>query len=430
MPSIKPFKGVIYNKKYVKDFAKVVAPPYDVIPPKMQDDLYKKHENNIVRLILGKIKNADSEKDNRYTRAKDFFEAWLHKFILTRDEKPAIYVYSQSYELEGKMIERIGFISLMKLELENKKAVLPHENTLKAPKADRLSLMRSVRANLSPVFMLYEDNGHRINGLLGKFCKETKPFMDIKIDGVRHRAWKLEDKNTIETIKEFMAKKDVFIADGHHRYETAVNYALEIENSGVAQELKDNSKYLMAYFCELDDKTLTILPTHRLIKDIGGLNKESIIEKLEKFFVIEKTGSAEKLLLRLSALKDYHVFGMYLGKNTFYVIRLKKENLAEPFMGKNSKYWTSLDVAILHLFIIQNVLGICDEDDNIEFVKDALDGFKLVDSGKFKMAFFLNPTKVKQLKKVAEHGEKMPRKATYFYPKPLSGIVINKFTEQ
>jgi len=427
VPSIKPFKGIIYNKKAIKDLAKVVAPPYDVIPPKMQDDLYKKHENNIVRLILGKIKKTDDEKDNRYTRAKDFFESWLRKFILIKDQQPAVYIYSQGYKFEDRSIERIGFISLMELDFKNKKAILPHENTLKAPKMDRLNLMRMVKANLSPIFMLYEDKSRTINKLLEKFCKTQEPFIDIKIDGVRHRAWKLIDKNTIEIIKAFLDKKNIFIADGHHRYETACNYAAEIENSVAPQELKDNSKYLMAYFCELDDETLTILPTHRLIKDIGNLNKEDILRKLEKFFIVEDALSSKRLLLRLRALKGYHAFGVYLGEGAFFVIRLKKDNLAEPFMGKNSKYWTALDVAILHLFVIQNVLALRDEDDNIEFVKDAPDAFRSVDSGKFKMAFFLNPTKVSQLKKVAEHGEKMPRKATYFYPKPLSGIVINKF---
>ncbi len=193
------------------------------------------------------------------------------------------------------------------------------------------------------------------------------------------------------------------------------------------QTYKNNSKYLMAYFCELDDKSLTIFPSHRLIKNIGTLKKEDIIRRLEKFFIVEKMSGAKRLLSRLSGLKDYNAFGMYLGKKKLYIIRLKKENSYQAFMGKNSKDWKGLDVAIMHLFIIQNLLGIRDEDDNIEFVKDTAQAFRLVDNGRYRMAFFLNPTKVSQVKKVARAGEKMPRKATYFYPKPLSGLVINKF---
>lgn len=406
---------------------KVVAPPYDVISPKMQGTLYKKHANNIVRIDFGRVKSTDNEIDNRYKRAKSFFESWLNENILIEDKDPAIYIYSQKYKYGGKSIERVGFMGLMKLELGDGKTVLPHENTLKAPKIDRLDLMRSVPANLSPVFMLYEDDRHAISGMLKNFSKRTKPFIDIGIDNVRHKVWKLTEADAIEKIEKFMLKKDIFIADGHHRYETAVNYANEIEKSSSPQELKDNSKYLMAYFCEIDDKTLSILPTHRLIKDVRGLDKENILKKLDRFFIMQKAPSIKKLLTGLSASRNAHTFGMYLGKNLFYIIRLKKDNMAEDYMGKKSRDWKNLDVAILHLFIIQNVLALCDEDDNIEFIKSAEEAANLVKKGKYKIAFFLNPTLVTQVKKVAQAGEKMPRKATYFYPKPISGLVINKF---
>lgn len=428
MPSIKPFKGIIYNKGKIKDIAMVVAPPYDVIPPKMQNTLYKKHKNNVVRLILGKIKNTDDKRDNRYARAKEFFESWLNENILIKDDLSCIYIYSQKYKYGNKWTERVGFISLIKLELKKKRAVLPHENTLKAPKMDRLNLLRRVKANFSPIFMLYEDDKHKVSGILKNISKKTKPFIDVNIDNVRHRVWRLIEARVLEKIEQFMEPRDVFIADGHHRYETAINYANEIEKQAAApQSLKDNSKYSMAYFCELDDETLTILPTYRLIKDIGHLKREDIVKKLDKFFIIEKAASAKKLLGRLRGLKDRHAFGMYLGGDRFYVVTLKKYDLDQSFMGKNSKDWKGLDVAVLHLFVIQNVLGIRDEDDNIEFVKDPKEALRLVDKGRFKIAFFLNPTKVTQVKKAAEAGEKMPRKATYFYPKPLSGLVINKF---
>ena len=419
VPSIRPFKAIIYNKKKIKKISKILAPPYDIIPPDMQDELYRKHKNNVVRLILGKINKSDTEIDNRYTRAAADFESWLNEGILIKDSSPAIYIYSQSYKYDNRCIERVGFISLMELDLEDKK-VLPHEKTLKAPKEDRLRLMRCTKANLSPIFMLYEDAKHRVNNILKSYSKKTKPFIDVNIDSVRHRAWALTDKDAIEKIEGVMSKKNIFIADGHHRYETSKNYARE-------QSLINNSKFFMAYFVELEEKSLSILPTHRLIKDANGLSQEEIIERLEKYFVVEKISSPNKLLTRLGALKAYHAFGMCTGRGSFYLLKLKDFEKAKTFMGDGSADWKSLDVSILHLFVLRYVLEISDEDDNIEFVKDPGDAFKTINSGGAKIAFFLNPTKVTQVKKVAEAFEKMPRKATYFYPKPLSGLVINKF---
>ncbi|MDP3730177.1 MAG: DUF1015 domain-containing protein [Candidatus Omnitrophota bacterium] len=439
MPSIRPFKAIIYNRKKVKNISKVVAPPYDIIPPDMQDKLYRAHDNNVVRLILAKIKDNDTETDNRYTRAAADFRSWLKEGILIEDGNPAIYIYTQTYTYGGKKIDRIGFISLMELDIEDKK-VLPHEKTLKAPKEDRLHLMRAVKANLSPIFMLYEDTKHKVINILKSCSKKTKPFIDVNIDSVRHRVWALTDKNAIEKIESVMGKKDIFIADGHHRYETSKNYARELIASGASQREIDDSKFFMAYFVELEEKSLLIMPTHRLVKDARGLSEEEIIEKLGKYFTVEKLSTAKKLLARLSELSSSHAFGMYLpvpctgaakrrlvqGATGFYVLKLKDFKKAKTFMGEGSADWKSLDVSILHLFVLKHILEISDEDDNIEFVKDPGEAFKGIDSGGARIAFFLNPTKVTQVKKVAEHGEKMPRKATYFYPKPLSGLVIRR----
>jgi len=424
MPSIRPFNAVIYNKKKIKKISKVLAPPYDIIPPDMQDELYRIHKNNVVRLILGKTNKNDTEINNRYTRAASDFRAWLKKDILIEDSAPAIYIYTQTYACDDKKIDRVGFISLMELDLEDKK-VLPHEKTLSAPKEDRLRLLRQIKANLSPIFMLYEDAGHKVNNILKSYSKNTKPFIDVNIDSVRHRVWAMTDKTAIKRAGDLISKKDIFIADGHHRYETSKNYARELIVSRASQSRIDSAKFFMAYFVELEEKSLSILPTHRLIKDARGLSAEEIVERLEKYFVVEKVSSRNKLLKRLNALKTCHALGMCL-KNNFYVLKLKDFEKAKTFMGEGSAAWKSLDVSILHLFVLKHVLEISDEDDNVEFVKDPNDAFKAIDKGGFKIAFFLNPTKVTQVKKVAEHGEKMPRKATYFYPKPISGLVFRK----
>lgn len=422
MPIIKPFKAVRYNISRIKDLSQVVSPPYDVIPDHMQDKLYRSHPQNVVRLILNKIENTDDEKNNRYIRAGKLFESWINENILSRDSEDALYVYSQAYKYDKKDITQIGFIGLMGLDLgEGTNKILPHENTLAAPKADRLCLMRQVKANLSPVFVLYEDNSHKITSILKKECSKKKPVIDVVFDNVSHKVWKLEEAGLIEKIEELMRRKSIFIADGHHRYEVARTY------SGEAQD--ENSKYIMTYFVEADERMLSVLPAHRVVKDTGGLKKEEIEKRLEKFFHIEKVAGLKNLMSRLSGLRNAHAFGMYLGGSGYYILKLKNTRESDKVMEDRPMAWKRLDVAILHIFIFQHLLGIRDEDDNIEFLKSADDTAASIDRGEGKAAFFLNPTKVSDVKRIAKTGERMPRKATYFYPKPLSGLVINKFSK-
>lgn len=425
MADIRPFKAVVYNEKKIGDLSKVVAPPYDIIPKELQDKLYRASPYNIVRLELGKIKPSDTSTDSRYTRARKFLDSWLDKERMIRDEKDSIYVYSQKYKEGAKVIDRIGFIALMGLD-ERKNKVLPHENTLLAPKLDRLDLMRAVKANLSPIFVLYEDASHAILKILKSTCAEKKPFIDLQFEGIRNRAWRIDDRTDIKKIQTVMLSADTFIADGHHRFEVTRMYSKEVRKSGPSERLKEPSGYVMVYFVESKEDMLTVLPAHRLPKDIGRLKKEDILSRLEKFFTIEKARSLTGMMARLEMLRSTHVFGMYVGRRQFYILKLKSMGPVDRALGNKPKEWKALDVSILHLFIFQHVMGIRDDDDNIEFVKSPQNTAKLVDDGKFKIAFFLNPTKVAEVKRIARLGEKMPRKATYFYPKPVSGIVINK----
>lgn len=418
MPRIRPFKGVIYNPAKLKNLSKVVAPPYDIIPSEMQDRLYRASPYNIVRLELNRIMPSDDAKDNRYTRAGKFFNSWLKKRIMVRDGKEAIYVYSQKYKALGKSVERIGFIALMEIEARLGKSVLPHENTLAAPKTDRLSLMREVRANLSPIFVLYEDLQHEVLKILKKACAKAGPFVDVMFEGIRNRAWRIDDRDDIKKIARLMAGKDTFIADGHHRFEVSRMYSNETRG--------ESSKYVMVYFVETSEKMLTVLPAHRLIIDIGSLTKEDIKSRLAEHFRVEKVPGLNAAMSRLSRLRSSHAFGMYLGKGEFHILVLKDMKAVDGAIKDKPSSWKRLDVSILHLFIFQHVLGIRDDDDNIEFVKSPQETAGLVDKRKFKAAFFLNPTKVAEVKRIARLGEKMPRKATYFYPKPISGVVINK----
>jgi uncharacterized protein (DUF1015 family) len=427
LPQIKPFRGVVYNTKKIRNLASVVAPPYDVISKKQQESLYRANPYNIVRLELGKIKSSDDQADNRYTRAKRFFESWLADGTMIRDGKEAFYIYSQQYKQSGKTIERFGFMGLMGLDPNENKKVLPHENTLAAPKVDRLDLMRSVRANLSPIYVLYDDAGDKIARILKNACRRTKPFMDIYFEGIRSRTWRLDDPKAIGNIERLILKKDVFIADGHHRYEVARMYSEELDRKGVPDAVKESSRSLMVYFVASDEKMLTVLPAHRLPRDIGRLTKDEIMKRLEPYFHIREVAGLKAVMATIARLKEKHAFGMYAGGGKFAVLVLKDVKESDSVMKDKPKDWKRLDVAILHRFIFQHLLGIKDSDENIEFVKSPEETAKLVDKGAFKVAFFLNPTEVEQVKRIAKLGEKMPRKATYFYPKPISGVVINKF---
>ena len=426
MPLIKTFKAFRYNKELIKKLSSVVAPPYDIIPKGMQEELYRANKYNIVRLILGKIKSSDNARNNRYTRAGKFFNTWIDKGILTRDPDEGIYIYSQKYTYGGRIIERTGFLGLMGLDMGGKNRVLPHENTLLAPKLDRLNLMKSVNANLSPIFVLYDDKKHAVVNAFRKFCSKNSPIIDVAFEGVRHRVWRMSDPGLVKYVENFMKDRDIFIADGHHRFEVAKMYSDHIRRKKVPAQMKDNSRYLMVYFVESDEKALTILPAHRVVKDIGSLTAPEINKRLSKFFLVEKVSGINKLVDGLQKNSSSHIFGLYTGGNEFYTLKLKNADMPAGAIKNKSRDWKNLDVSILHLFIFQHVLGVRDDDDNIEFLKDPRDAVKAVDAGTGAIAFFLNPTKVSQVKKIAELGEKMPRKATYFYPKPLSGLVINK----
>jgi len=426
VPKIRPFRALRYNTKAVKDISKVVAPPYDIIPPKLQEELYRRHPNNIVRLILGKIKKTDNARDNRYNRAAKLLDEWVEKGILVPDKKPAIYIYTQRYKYGDKTIDRFGFISRLGLDLGKKTKILPHENTLLAPKLDRLNLTRATKCNLSPIFVLYEDKGRKIASVLRSFISRNKPAINVDFQDVNNKVWVLDDPKSIKKVEKALSKSDVFIADGHHRYEVARMYAREVAGKNIPASEKASSKYTIAYFVESEERALTVLPAHRVVKDTGGLSKAEVIHRLEKFFTIEKMTTLSRAMSRLEVLSGSHAFGMYMGDGDLYILRLKDVKYSDKAIKDKPKDWKRLDVSILHLFIFQNVLGVSDSDDNIDFFKSPEEAYRLVKDGKYKIAFFMNPTKAWQVRRIAHIGERMPRKATYFYPKPVTGLVINK----
>ncbi|MGB2598938.1 MAG: DUF1015 domain-containing protein [Candidatus Omnitrophota bacterium] len=429
MAEIRPFKALLYNSDKIKtDYSNVVAPPYDVIPDGMCDELYEKNAYNVIRLILGKSLEGDSEENNKYTRADRFLSEWQDQEVLVKDKADAFYVYVQEYEYEGKTRRRIGFFGLMKIEDPGEQSVIPHEHTLAKPKEDRMNLIKHVKGNLSPIFVLYEEDTGTITGILEKTASSSKPVIDTEVGGERHKLWRIREEGDIKEIISAMGDKKVYIADGHHRYEVAKSY----RNARRQLEGYDGSAdHVLMYFTDMvgdeSRNSLTVMATHRAIKEMPVTPAE-LADKLSGYFDVAECKDLPELMDRLDGATDKdHVLG-YFGGDKYLSIKLKDEkSLPELITGKKSIEWKQLDVSILHAGILRNLLGVKKDEGNITYVKDAKQAEALVKDGSHAAAFLLNPTRVWQIKTVSENGDMMPQKSTYFYPKLLSGLVINKF---
>ncbi|NTW06054.1 MAG: DUF1015 domain-containing protein [Peptococcaceae bacterium] len=434
MATIVPFKGIRYNPEKIENMAEVTTPPYDVIDTQAQDNYYKKNPYNIIRLEYGKALPEDSPANNRYTRAADMFKAWQSEAVLQADREPSIYLYQQEFFVDGKKILRTGFICAVKVEPYENGVVLPHEETLPKHKADRLELMKACKCNFSPVFSLYSDQDMLTNNLLHKSINNRQPdavFTDENQE--TQRLWVINDRETISRIQETMKNKTVYIADGHHRYETALNY----KNLASGSESKSNplSDYVMMLLVNLYDPGLVVFPTHRLVKNISTKNSSSLISKLEDTFKLNEFD----LLPDKSNFKDFlntlknlspHVFGLYLESGKLYLAKIKDEkSLMELMPQEKSEAWRNLDVSVLHSLIFDRLLEIGPEQlamgDYVTYTREEIGALKAVDKGEYQLAFFLNPTKVEEVTQVAANLEKMPQKSTYFYPKVTTGLVIN-----
>ena len=433
MVEIAPFKGITYNKEKIGNLDEVMSPPYDIISEEMQNKLYTKHPNNFVKLILGKQFQSDTKKDNRYTRAKQLFDEWQKNSILLESEKNAIYPYKIEYILNNVTKIMNGFFVLLKLDSDYK-FVKAHEKTLSKPKADRLNLMRSCKANLEPIQLLYMDNNDAIRKMIDDGI--DMPIINVKgYDGFAHKLWKLEDESLISKIVNELSKEILFIADGHHRYQTAINFADETKKKTGISDEHASFNYRMVILANIFDEGLTILPTHRFIK-MPNLDLDELLQKLQEYFIVEEKtidatdndyGRVGKLIISDIKTKDEHKFALYC-KKKYYVLTLKDEKVMDKLAGNRSKIWRTLDVSILHKIILEQILGINEDtlEDHVRYTRVDSEAAQFVDEGKFDISFLMNATKIGELKAIAEAGEHMPQKSTYFLPKMLSGLVLYK----
>ena len=420
MANITPFRGLRYNQKKVKDINNVFAPPYDVISEKEQQKLYKQHPNNVIKLILGKHSKKDDAKNNRYTRAKADFSQWIDEQIMVSDEKPSIYVYTQDYTFEGVKKKRIGFVACLRFD-DKGEGCLPHEQTLAKPKKDRIKLMQAVEANLSPIFSFYIDNQNAIDEVLKPYTKK-KAWVDYTDnDDIRHKFWQVDDAKTIKKVQSLMKTKRVFIADGHHRYEVSKSYYEQMSKKKKAGTYNQ----VMVYFTGFNEENLSVMPTHRLVKDIENIDAR--IKDMEKYFAKTNCGNLTDMLALQSREKGFTLGMCFKGK--FFVLTMKDKVLLDRLMRKSPEQWRKLDVAMLNIVVFEHIfkLNAAQKEEKISYTRDPQFAAEAVKKKLVQVSFFPNPTKADQVKKIALAKYRMPQKSTYFYPKPITGLVIHKF---
>jgi uncharacterized protein (DUF1015 family) len=436
---VRPFRAFRFNPTVVGDVSACIAPPYDVIDAGRQKELHAKNQYNIVHATLGIKTPDDSPQNNVYTRAAEFMRTALADRALMQDAAEALYAYVQDFNIAEKRFQRSGIVALGKLEPFGR-GVQPHEKTLEGPKADRLNLTRATATQFGQIFMLYDDPTKTAETVIRQ-AMAAAPLIDCTdAEYTRHRLYAIRDAALIETFVAMMADKSAVIADGHHRYETALNYWAETKNP--------NAAWQMMTLVNMHNEGLVIQPTHRLVHGLPDFSVGRLLEDLRPTFAVqaypfagetEKADALARLFDRMKQSRDETapVFGLYAADGAFYSLTLADPGAMERKMPHASCASRTLDVNVLHSLILEPLLGIGEEklarESNIEYIKDLGDAIetsvRLVDTGKAQAVFFVNPTRIEQVQAVAAAGEKMPQKSTFFYPKLYSGLTIHRVAE-
>lgn len=437
MATVIPFHGIRYNTGRISDMAAVVTPPYDVIDAAAQQKYYERHPYNVIRLEYGLQYPGDDDGNNRYTRAARDYREWLDSGILIREPDAAIYLQEQEFRAGGKLYRRTGFFARVALEEYATGIIRPHEETLSKPKADRLALLSACRANFSPVFSLYNDRNNdgehvkdREQPLAAELnrVKQSPPDLDLVDDeGVRNRLWVITDPHIHHQVAAILRDRPLYIADGHHRYETALDYY------GSVKDRCPDAAYVLMYLVSTADPGLVILPTHRVLHSLPSFDPHRLAHQLEQDFTVERLSVTEPdqvlELLDTPDRKDGTTLLMITPEPAVYRLTLNNQAGIRSIVPQKSEAWRRLDVAVLHVLILQQLLGLEPESlarqENLAYTRDAVEAVQAVWGGGRQLAFILNPTRIEQVTAVAAAGDKMPQKSTYFYPKILTGMVIN-----
>lgn len=425
MTKIKAFKALVYNQEKIGDFKQVVCPPYDVISPSAQETFHQRSLYNFIHILLAK----DSPLDDKYHRAGVIFRGWLKDNILIQDERLCVYFYSQQYIIRGEKKTRLGFISLLRLGDKNGSAVFGHENTHSAAKLDRFKLIGQVQANLSPIFIIFLDKKRIIQRIFQKYIPSQKVFIEVTDDEKTvHKLWRVDDPDALKAIESSGNDENMFIADGHHRYEVSCAYRdLMREKLGDQFSGEESFNYCLAYFTNTDPRGLSILPIHRLLKLDARLDMHDFIAGAKEYFDVDQVKDrARFFFLMEKAGCTEHLIGLYKDKK-YYLLRLKNVKILDKLIADKPKEYRTLDTAILNYLVLKNILKLdLNNLPNIKYSPASAELMEEVDMDPLNIAFFLNPVKIEQIINLALGDNKMPPKSTYFYPKVLSGLVVNK----
>jgi uncharacterized protein (DUF1015 family) len=448
MALVQPLRAYRYNPS-LAPFEKVLTQPYDKITPAMQEKYYAADPHNLIAIEKGRIQKDDSSQNNVYTRAAASLNTWIAENVVQQDAAPAFYAYTQEYDVPGTSLRRTrrGFIGLGRLEDYSAGVIFRHEHTLSGPKADRLELLRHTRTHTGQLFMLYSEPQRLVDAVLEDVQSSQPPVTRLTDEyGVIHRLWLIAAPHRIGSIQNAMADQKLVIADGHHRYETSLNFRNESRTR--AGKLIPDAPYefSMMTFINTRSEGLTILPTHRVVANLRDFSWSSVRRYLEPWFATEvfsfesdaqRQEVTAKFLERLSAAKSHRVIGVYPApennNRAFYLLTLRPETDISQILPGLSALQRELDVVLLHQGILEPALGITPHavasEANLSYEREATVALDAVDRGAAQIAFLLNPVDVDLVVRVATAGEVMPQKSTDFYPKLISGITMYRIPE-
>jgi uncharacterized protein (DUF1015 family) len=432
MAQIRPFRALHYNPDKVADLSRVVTQPYDKISPQMQATYYERSPYNLARIIRGKEKASDTLQENVYTRATHDLQNWIRNHVLISEAEPALFPYYQEYEVPvqpGTVKTRRGFIGLCRLEDYSARVIHRHEETLSGPKADRMELLKRTRAHFGQIFFLYSDPEGVVEKILAKQATGT-PWEEVSDEySTRHSVWRVTDTSAVSEVVRAMADKKLVIADGHHRYETALAFR---NNCRIEWEGENRCDYVMATFVRMETDGLTILPTHRVVHDLPRVDWGAFELEAKKTFDWETLQRSQPVTSLLEEMarggRERPTLAIYSGKDRLALLRLKRDLDLAKMLPELSEGQRHLDVIMLHRLLLERALGIdpqaVREEKNIHYIREWRDAVDEVDSGRAQVTFLMNPTPIESVRDIAFAGGVMPQKSTDFYPKLLSGLTI------
>ncbi len=435
MAEVRPLRGIRYNTEKVGNIADVVTPPYDVISKEAQAAYYARSPYNVIRLELGQTTTNDGPLNTVYTRAAATLAEWRLQQVLQEETAPCYYVYAQTFTHEGQQYTRTSLIARVRLEQWDAKVILPHEHTLAKAKDDRLKLLRACAANLSPIMSLYDDPQGRIRRLLASHTEHAEVHFTDEA-GEEHRLHPIRDVQQIASIQDFFSERQLYIADGHHRYETALAYQQEVREQRKELYPEDAANFVLMALIDVDDPGMLVLPTHRMLfgleqQAIDGLIEASFAQYFDVQAVPTTLASDAIVQQMVEAGQEQPTLVFATGKQTLLLTlnELGKQHMQE---SGHSAAWNSLDVAVAQQLVMEAILGLSAEDmtagTHVRYTRDphqALQAVQAVQSGETQAAVLLNATRVRQIRDVAQADDRMPQKSTYFYPKLITGLVMN-----